>query len=180
MKHPDIFSVVYGMNPALMGMGGDVSIDNPAFTALLKITAAEAIFQGGTYTVGARALSQAFSPNPNRPPFYADLPFRMVSGKLERDEPIHSKWDENLPLNMVAHYKSNLLKLRGLRFDTGWEDEFTHIPITTRALSHKLTDLGVDHVFEEYNGDHRNRMWGRTGRLYTEVLPYFWLLLDSH
>jgi hypothetical protein len=34
-------------------------------------------------------------------------------------------------------------------------------------------------VFEEYNGDHRNRMMGRTGRLANEVLPYFWMLLDS-
>ena len=129
--------------------------------------------------VAAFALAQAFSPNPNRPPFYADLPIKMVEGKLEINEPIHSKWEQNLPLNMVAQYKPNLLKLRGLRFDTAWEDEFTHIPITARALSHQLSDLGVDHIFEEYNGDHRNRMWGRTGRLYTEVLPYFWLLLKS-
>ena len=34
-------------------------------------------------------------------------------------------------------------------------------------------------VFEEYNGDHRNRMWGRSGRLAVEILPYFWMLLDS-
>ncbi len=80
---------------------------------------------------------------------------------------------------MATNYKANLPKLRGIRFDTAWEDEFPHIPITTHALSRKLTDLGVQHTFEEYNGDHRNRMWGRTGRLYTEVLPYFWLLLDS-
>ena len=31
MKHPDIFSVVYGMNPALLGLGGDVSIDDISF-----------------------------------------------------------------------------------------------------------------------------------------------------
>ncbi len=178
MKHPDVFSVVYGMNPALIGLGGDVSIDNPAFGPLLKMTTPEEVFQGGRYAVGAIALAQAFSPNPNRPPFYADLPLKMVAGKLERDELIHRKWEDNLPLNMAAQYKSNLLKLRGIRFDTAWEDEFTHIPITTRALSHKLTEIGIEHIFEEYNGDHRNRMWERTGRLYTDVLPYFWLLLN--
>ena len=178
MKHPDVFSVVYGMNPAVLGWGGEISIENPAFLGLLKITTPEEALQGGTLAAGAFGLAQAFSPNPNRPPFYADLPVKMVEGKLERNEPIYLKWEENFPLNMVAKYKSNLLKLRGIRFDTGWEDEFTHIPPTTRALSHKLTDLGIDHIFEEYNGDHRNRMWGRTGRLYTDVLPYFWLLLN--
>lgn len=94
-------------------------------------------------------------------------------------EPAYSKWSENMPLNMAARHKENLMKLRGIRFDTGWEDEFTHIPITARAFAHKLTELGVDFIFEEYNGDHRNRMWGRTGRLYTEVLPYFSSLLES-
>lgn len=58
-------------------------------------------------------------------------------------------------------------------------DEFTHIPPAARAFSNVLTARGIDHVFEEYNGDHRNRLWGRTGRLATEVMPYFWRLLDS-
>ena len=58
-----------------------------------------------------------------------------------------------------------------------YDDQFRHIPTTTRALSAALTKLGVDHVFEEYNGDHRNRMMGPGGRLATEVLPYFWRLL---
>jgi enterochelin esterase-like enzyme len=48
--------------------------------------------------------------------------------------------------------------LRGLKFDSGYEDEFKLIPPTLRALSPALTKLGIDYVFEEYNGDHRNRM----------------------
>ncbi|MCA1630554.1 MAG: hypothetical protein LC774_09490, partial [Acidobacteria bacterium] len=157
----------------------DVSIENPAFTKLFRIRTLEEVYRGGIYTVGALCLAQAFSPAPDRPPFYADLPFKEVGGKLVPNEPAFSKWEENFPLNMAARYRENLTKLRGFRFDTGWEDEFTHIPPTARALAHKLTELRVPFTFEEYNGDHRNRMWGRTGRLYTEVLPYFWLLLDS-
>ena len=71
------------------------------------------------------------------------------------------------------------LRLRGLRFDSETEDEFSHIPTTSRDLSRLLTDIGVPHVFEEYNGDHRNRLWGRTGRINTEVLPWFSLLLEA-
>ncbi|HJR05722.1 MAG TPA: alpha/beta hydrolase-fold protein [Pyrinomonadaceae bacterium] len=179
MKHPEIFSVVYGMNPAVLGWGNDVSLENPAFVALFKMTTLEEVFQGGIYSVGGLCVAQAFSPNPQRAPFYADMPYKLVDGKPQPNEPAYTKWTENMPLNMAAQYKANLLKLRGLRFDTGWEDEFTHIPPTTRAFARKLTELGVEHIFEEYNGDHRNRMWGRKGRLYTEVLPYFWLLLDS-
>jgi S-formylglutathione hydrolase FrmB len=178
MKHPDVFSVVYGMNPAVLGWAADVSLENPGFGVLLQLKTFDDVFKGGFYAVGGMCLAQAFSPNPSRPPFYVDLPFKMVEGKLVAVEPAYSKWSENMPLNMAAQNKENLMKLRGIRFDTGWEDEFTHIPITARAFAHKLTELGVDHSFEEYNGDHRNRMWGRTGRLYTEVLPYFSLLLE--
>ncbi|MEM7281736.1 MAG: hypothetical protein AAF438_08920, partial [Pseudomonadota bacterium] len=53
----------------------------------------------------------------------------------------------------------------------------THIPITSRVFSKRLTELGINHVFEKYNSDHRNRLWGRQGRLYNEVLPWFSLLL---
>lgn len=179
MRNPDVFSVVYAMNPALLGWGQDISIENAQFAALFKMTTLEEVFRGGIYSVGGLCVAQAFSPNPQRAPFYADLPFKFVDGKLQPAEPAYSKWTENMPLHMAAKHKTNLQRLRGLRFDTGWEDEFTHIPPTTRAFARKLTELGVEHIFEEYNGDHRNRMWGRTGRLYTEVLPYFWLLLDS-
>jgi S-formylglutathione hydrolase len=181
MKHPDVYSVVYGINPAVLGWARDLTIENPAFTFLLtnKIAGPEDAIKGGLYALGAIVVAQAFSPNPNRAPLYVDLPFALVDGKIQLAEPAFSKWQENMPLYMVEKYASNLRSLRGLRFDSGYEDEFTHIPPTSRALSAALTARGIDHVFEEYNGDHRNRMMGRTGRLATEVLPYFWLLLDS-
>ena len=179
MKHPDVYSVVYAMNPAVLGWGRDLSVENPAFASVLKMRTPEEALKGGIYSLGIIVIGQAFSPNPERPPFFVDFPFEMVGGKLQPAEPAFSKWQENLPLNMVGKYRSNLTKLRGLRFDSGYEDEFTHIPPTSRALSTALTTYNIEHVFEEYNGDHRNRLWGRTGRLATEVLPYFWLLLDS-
>jgi S-formylglutathione hydrolase len=181
MKHPDVYSVVYGINPAVLGWGRDLTIENPAFRFLLtnKIAGPEDAIKGGLYALGAIVVAQAFSPNPDRGPLFIDLPFALVDGKIQLAELAFSKWQENMPLYMVEKYASNLRSLRGLRFDSGYEDEFTHIPPTSRALSAALTARGIEHVFEEYNGDHRNRMMGRTGRLATEVLPYFWLLLDS-
>jgi hypothetical protein len=181
MKYPDVYSVVYGLNPAVLGWGRDLTIENPSFAYVLKenVKTPEEALKGGLYSLGIIVVAQAFSPNPARPPLYVDLPFTLVNGKLRPSEPAFSKWQENFPTNMVEKYASNLSKLRGLRFDSGYEDEFTHIPPTSRALSSVLTAHGIEHVFEEYNGDHRNRLWGRTGRLATEVLPYFWLLLDS-
>jgi S-formylglutathione hydrolase len=181
MKYPDIYSVVYGINPAVLGWGKDLSGDNPAFNFLMtkKPTTPEQVSEGGLYAFGIIVVGQAFSPNPDRPPFFMDLPFQLVDGKVQPLEPGYTHWSENMPLFMVDRYATNLRKLRGLKFDSGYEDQFKHIPPTARALSAALTKLGIEHVFEEYNGDHRNRMMGRNGRLANEVLPYFWLLLDA-
>ena len=180
MKHPDVFSVIYALNPAVLGWGRDLSIENPAFTTVLNLkTAEDAMKSRDFYALGVIVIGQAFSPNPERPPFFLDFPFALVDGKLQPAEPGFSKWQKNLPVLMVEEYSANLSKLRGLRFDSGYEDQFTHIPPTARALSSALTARGIDHVFEEYNGDHRNRFWGRNGRIATEVMPYFWRLLDN-
>ncbi len=181
MKYPDVFSVVYGINPALLDWGRDLTIDNPAFRFLLdkKPTSKEEAIKGGLYALGIIVVGQAFSPNPNNPTLYFDMPFSFVDGKLLPSDPAFTKWQENMPVHMVEKYSANIRRLRGLRFDSGYEDEFTHIPTSSRALSAALTARGIDHVFEEYNGDHRNRMMGRTGRLANEILPYFWLLLNA-
>ncbi len=179
MKHPEVYSVVYAMNPAVLGWARDLSIENPSFASILKMTTPEEVMKGDFYLAGIIVLGQAFSPNPNRLPFFVDFPFKMVDGKLQPAEPAFNKWQENFPIHMVEDYRSNLSKLHGLKIDSGTEDEFTHIPVTTRILSTKLTAFGIEHIFEEYNGDHRNRLWKRTGRIATEVMPFFWRLLDS-
>ncbi|MCH9650328.1 MAG: hypothetical protein K0U98_18995 [Deltaproteobacteria bacterium] len=178
MKFPDVFSVVYGMNSATLDWGNDLSRDNPAFRSVLERQKWEDL--KGFYEVGIIAVGQAFSPNPERPPFYVDFPFQVGDGgELVPSQPGHQRWEEHFPIHLVERYRDNLLSLRGLRFDTCNDDEFTHIPPTSRSLSRRLTELEVPHIFEEYNGDHRNRMWGRTGRLYTEVLTWFSLLLEQ-
>lgn len=181
MKHPEVYSVVYGINPAVLGWAEDLSADNPAFSFLVnnKPTTPEEVSKGGFYAFGIVIVGQAFSPNPSKAGLFLDLPFEIVNGKVQAAEPAYTRWKENMPLYMIERYSANLKKLRAFRFDSGYEDEFKHIPPTSRALSAALTKNGIEHVFEEYNGDHRNRMMGRTGRLANEILPYFWLLLDA-
>lgn len=177
MKYPKRFSVVYAMNPAAMGWSSDLGTTNPAFRNVIERSDFSEL--EGFYEPAIICLAQAFSPNPASPPFFADFPFRLDGDSLVPNEPAYSKWEARFPATMARQYVDNLKQLAGLRFDSGYEDQFTHIPVTSRELSRQLTELGVPHIFEEYNGDHRDRMWGRTGRLYTEVLPWFSLLLEA-
>ncbi|MDX1546318.1 MAG: hypothetical protein R3247_04985, partial [Rhodothermales bacterium] len=170
-------SVVYGLNPSLLGWAGDVSAENPAFATLLTAEDPSAHFETDFYVAAIIGVSQAFSPNPQKPPFFADYPFRLEDGRVVPDPDAHARWEANFPASMIDGYLARGIPLRGLRFDSAFEDEFSHIPPTARALSARLTERGVEHTFEMYNGDHRNRLWGRGGRLYTEALPYFSRLL---
>lgn len=180
LQHPDIFSAVYGLNPSVMGWGGDVSADNPAFDILLSESDPSPYFEENFYVPAIIGVSQAFSPNPNNPPFFMDLPFKKANGSLVPDPEAFSRWENNFPSSMIDQYIAQPKALNGLRFDSAFIDEFTHIPITSKAFSEALTEKGVPHIFEMYNGDHRNRLWGQQGRLYTEVLPYFSGLLKGH
>jgi hypothetical protein len=178
MKNPDVYSVAYGMNPALPGWSADLTIHNPEFIYATTAKNMDDI-RPPRYAAGIVNLAQAFSPNPKKPPFFVDLPYAQVNGKVVPAEPAFSEWEGNFLSNMVPKYREQLLRLRGYRFDSGYEDDFRFIPPNARELSQILTTYGIDHAFEEYNGDHNNRMWGEGGRLYTEALPYFSRLLED-
>jgi S-formylglutathione hydrolase FrmB len=177
MKHPDVFSVVYGMSSATLSWAADFSSGNPDFRSVLEVSRPGDF--GSRYQAAIVCAAQAFSPNPARPPFYVDFPFRVENEQLVPNGAVFAAWEAKLPVLLAARYRDNLRRLRGIRFDAGTADEFAHIPIASRELSRVLDELEIPHVFEEYNGDHRNRLWGRQGRLYTEVLPWFSLLLDT-
>ena len=174
MKHPDVFQVVYGMNSALLGWAGDLTAENPAYARAARAEPATLNPQEDLYAASLVCVAQAFSPNPDRGPFFMDLPFREEApGRLVRHEPAHAAWTRQMPLYMAEDHVPNLRRLRALRFDSGRYDQYTHIHPTNLAFSELLTELGVPHVYEAYNGDHNDRMWGAEGRLATEVLPFF-------
>ena len=178
MKHPQVFGAVYALSPAVLGWMGDLSPANPTFVKVPGLKSFEEMVQGmretgDLYLGGIVTVAQAFSPNPDRPPFYADFPFTGEPGALVPQEPAFSQWEAHFIINMAHTHADKLRTLRALRFDTGIEDEFTHIVEGCRQLSTVLTSLGIAHVYEAYNGDHRNRLWGAEGRIATEVLPFF-------
>jgi len=180
MRRPGIFTAVYALNPAVLGWGGEVSPDNPAFGAVSEARSFQDLAQIGPAAFAVVALAQAFSPNRSKPPLFIDLPFtRSGSGEVLPVPGIIELWDARFPVKTVQERRASFDSLAGFRFDTAWEDEYPHIPITSRAFARELAKAGVDFRFDEYNGDHRNRLWGRHGRLFTDFLPFFWRTLKS-
>ena len=173
MKHPNIFSVVYAMNGAFISFTGEITAKNPDVISFIRAKNYEELLatKNGK-TIGMLTVAQAFSPNVSNPSFYADKPFKMKGSRVVPNPIAYNKWLENDVVNMADKYKENLSKLRAIKFDSGFDDEYEFIPINNRLFSKKLTRLKIPHQFEEYNGDHRNRLWGLKGRIYNELLPF--------
>ena len=102
-----------------------------------------------TYTLAA-----CYSPNPDRPPFFVDLPVSYPSGEL-----IQEVWDRWLSFDPVVNVHDrldNLRKLSGILLDVGSEDDF-NLQWGHRLLSHHLQKAGISHEAREYNGNHGGR-----------------------
>lgn len=187
MKNPSVFGAVYGLSPCCLGWIADLTPTNPAWnrTVEFKSTAnvdeaVQDLFksrgQGSDgwrepfYAVAFLALSAAWSPNPQKSPLFVDLPVEKRNGALLPVQNIEAKWSANMLLPTVDQHRSNLAQLRAVAFDVGTDDEFPHIVVGSRALSRALEQNGIEHVFEEYEGNHGNRI---VERLRLKVLPFF-------
>jgi S-formylglutathione hydrolase FrmB len=180
MKHPDIFSVAYAMNGGFLSFIAELSPTDPDVRKFIRAkTIDELMAAKSRNAIGMLMVSQAFSPDPSKPPFYAAKPYKMQGNKVVPNSIAYTKWIENDVVKMAEKYKDNLLKLRGIKFDCGDDEELKLIEINSRNLSRKLTELGIPHQFEQYNGDHRNRLWGLKGRIYNEVIPFIFDNLEK-
>ena len=146
MRRPDAFSALYNLsacclmnNPGAGGRGG-----------------------GGVPDV-IRAEAAAWSPNPDNPPDYYDLP--VVDG--QRRPLVVARWQANSPIVMVPQYVANLKKYTAIAGDVGLQDGLIR---SNMQLAEMLVSFGVDYQFETYVGDHTNRMYERFG---AHVLPFF-------
>jgi S-formylglutathione hydrolase FrmB len=176
MKHPDVFGALYALSPCCVGMEGDLSAENPAWAAAQQIRSRDQLQPRPRsiqdfYVIAMVAMAAALSPNPAKPPMYIDLPFEEKDGTIAASEPARASWRAKMPLYLVDEYAANLRKLRGIAFDYGALEEFSHIQLTTRAFSGELSRRAIAHRFEIYpDGNHENRI---RQRLETRVLPFF-------
>jgi enterochelin esterase family protein len=99
-------------------------------------------------------LAATYSPNPDRPPYYVDLPVAYPSGEL-----IQSVWDRWLSFDPVVNVHNrleNLRKLSGILLDVGTHDDY-NLHWGHRLLSHHLGAAGIEHEHRENSGDHGGR-----------------------
>jgi enterochelin esterase-like enzyme len=177
MKHPERFGAVYGLSSACLGWGDDLSVTSPAWAETLAFKSFDDLKPDGKHYLAQAylALGAAWSPNPGSRPFPADLPVCKDRDGLRRVEEVEARWSANMPVAMVDQYRTNLKRLRGIAFDVGKRDQFTHILPTNRAFAAALKRNGVTHSYEEYDGDHNDKA---PQRVEEKLLPFFSQFLE--
>lgn len=163
MKRPDVFSSDYVMSPCCMPAVTEVDSARAAM-----VEGVTSFSQAASVPFPTRAMlaeAAAWSPDPQRPPLYFDLPTR--AGKPQ--PVVLAAWAANAPLAMAYQYVANLKKLHALAIDAGAQD--VGIAAASRQLDSILTRFGVRHQFEIYDpGTHISRV---EERIETSVLPFF-------
>ncbi len=162
MKHSAVFGSLYIMSPCCLSpRDGAVPFNGPGYEALAGVkTAADA----EKLPFGLRAqlaVGSAWSPNPQNPPFYLDLPIGA------NEKIVLAKWAANAPLAFVDQYIANLRQYRAIAIDVGDQDE---LRIDAGTLHTRLESYGIANGFEIYSGTHTSAV---AFRFQDFVMPFF-------
>lgn len=165
MKRPDVFMSLYVMSACCLTPNRDPRPDSMAASEAIKTReqAVEAARAPGFGPSTSLASAAAWSPNPNNPPLFLDLPVK--DGKVQPD--IIAKWVANAPLEMLGQYASSLMKYYAINVDIGTKD---NLLASNKRLHDEMARLRIPHYYEEYDGDHTNKVRERIER---NVLPFF-------
>ena len=165
MKRPDVFFSLYLMSSCCLTANRNPNPQSMAAAEAIatREQAEEAARAPGFGPSVSLASAAAWSPNPKNPPLYLDLPVK--DGKVRPD--IVTKWVANAPLEMVDQYAENLKKYYAIAIEIGTADGLL---ASNKQLHDTMTRLRIPHGYEEYDGDHTNRV---RERIELHVLPFF-------
>lgn len=152
MKHPDVFGSLYIMSPCCLSPRPAPAPEMQQ--SLAQIKSREDLEKQNFMVRATLATAAAWSPNPNNPPFFLDLPFK--DGKSQPD--ILAKWVANAPLAFLDQYVVNLRRYRAIALDVGDQDG---LRVDTAQLHARLKQYGIANSFQEYPGTHTSKLGDR-------------------
>jgi enterochelin esterase-like enzyme len=171
LLHPDVFSTIYGMTPGLMAFVKEFGPNSDSFKELQNIKTVEEL-RKTYYPKVLVAVGRAWSPNPNNPPFFCDMPFTFVGDSMVVNQEVLNLWHKNKHVEMLNDLADNARQLKALKLDWGRNDA-PRFPLQNMMFSQKLENLGINHYAEEYIGTHGNKIWSDDGRVLNSLLPFF-------
>ncbi|UBM58288.1 esterase family protein [Marinilongibacter aquaticus] len=176
MHYPETFSSVYALSPGALAIVREYGPNSNTFKEFSQAKSLQDLDK--TYFGKViLAFGRSWSPNPNKPPFFCDVPFEYRNEELFVRQDILTKWQANMPAYMIEDNLDNLQKLKAIKLDWGRNagERFT---IQCNMFSQRLENAGITHFSEEYIGTHTSGIYTKDGRIPNQMLPFFDFYLD--
>ena len=171
-RHPEVFGFVYALSPCCTDLVGDQGPSNPAWARIVALSSPDqagvALRNKDFFVAADNAIAAALAPDPASKSL-GDLPFTVEGGQVKTNPVGFSRIAMNMPANMVFPLLANIVRLKGIFIEYGAQDNFSHIPIGAQEVSARLSQAGVPHTLEVYEGDHGNRI---EERIREHLLPW--------
>jgi len=165
MKHPEVFSSLFAMSACCFI---DTAAVTPAMTEMEAIKTKEDAAKLNFNQKSPLARAAAWSSDPSNPPLFIDLPVK--DGKQRPF--VAAKWMANSLMIMLQQYAPNLKKMKAIEMNVGTMDNLAQ---PNRDMDEALTDAGVPHHFETFEGDHNGQV---PVNFENKVLPFFSKVLE--
>ena len=167
MKNPDIYGAFYATSPCCLDAYPNVNMPSRFMVEASAVKSWEGIEKANFLSRTFIASAAAFSPNPAKPPFFADFPVKVRGEPDAVAEQALARWLANTPMWMIDQNRANLKRLRGIAFDVGTSEDLLN---SIRQFSGALRRNKIEHLFEEFDGDHIDRT---AVRIETRIMPFF-------
>lgn len=161
LRYPDVFSTVVSMSSPTLDFEHDPRWQQAESFYDHDPQGVEELMTYEYSTLVIMAMAAAAAPNPDNPPIYFDLPFRLVDGKGQIVPEVFDKINAKLsPLQDIDWYASQPIRLRALMIydDTNLDDtvpgEPAHTAQASRFIDKRLTEAGIEHEFVQQEGTH--------------------------
>jgi hypothetical protein len=103
------------------------------------------------------------APNPDRPPFYCDLPYVYTDTEpreVVKVQEVYDKFLEHDILKLTEKHLDALMSMRAIYIDCGTSDDLID---RARLLHETWEDLGIEHFYKEFLGGHTDNILNSTG-----------------
>lgn len=102
-------------------------------------------------------MAAGAAPDPDSPPFYAEMPFRIVDGHGDFAPEVVAKILELDAARELPRYLQQPVRLRGIHIEHGIYDDWFATSIA--SFMQLVNDLGVEHEYVESPGGHCPSGW---------------------
>ncbi len=155
LKYPEVFGVAVPMNGLQMYEPFFNDVWESGRTSFpYEPKNWEDYFALGSQVCYPISIAAIAASNPNKPPFYLDMPYKIVNGKTEIDQEVFEKVKSLYVTNDINLYLKQPVRLNAFYIYTSDELGDKEYMGWAKSFDELLTDLGIQHDFIMFFGAH--------------------------